>query len=253
MKQSNTSCEKCYFAKPADSDLPCAFFIIDAIKDLRKIDTVNSYYYINDYQCKYGVSKNIAENRLSDFNIDITEYAKQQTAINYSIYIKLYNLDIDNIKTVCYQIKQLSIAPKSINIVFDNASSFNTIKDTCTAEFSGLDFTWKLHNFLEQQTDEDQLHTCLCTDKQLSTSQFIWILNDTILNICSLNDSINHINYLCNIEQPKLAIFANNCTDIYFYGMFISLENLKGLWTHEGRNLDSAIKKLYPLDLQRYD
>jgi hypothetical protein len=252
MTQVNTGCKKCYFAKPATSDNPCSFFIVDAIKDIKTVSVVDDFYYIKDYQCRYGVSTDTVENKLTEFDIDITEYVKQQAAIKYTLYVKI--LDPTQLEQTCDNILRLSILPQSLNIVVDNSDNIVSTKQLLEDRFRDSAFKWKLHNFLEDQSDENQLHTSLCTDKNLTLSHYLWITNDKILSKHLDEDSINNLNYILNINQPKLALLTSKLSDKYFYGLFISLNNIQAIWKQQGKNISEIIANMYPAsDIQYYD
>ena len=61
MSNINTSCKKCYFAQEASSEKSCEFYIPEAIAANKKIEVVDNYNYIHNYLCKYGLSKDKAD------------------------------------------------------------------------------------------------------------------------------------------------------------------------------------------------
>lgn len=248
----HTNCAKCYFADKVNSTIPCKFYIPDAIKHIKTIDTIDDFFYIHDYTCKYGVSRDAVENKITQQHkdINITEYAKNQAGIKYVLYIKITSFDFINI---CKQIQSLSISPEFVHMVFDVDYDIQNIAKIAEQQLKNAPFKWKLHKFLENEPDTEQLYVSFSTNK-VSKANYIWILNDTLLVECANNDSINLINYIINIEQPLLAILKKNVMTEYFYGLFMSLDNLHGIWNNLSHNLDKSIKSLYnDNDIQSYD
>lgn len=245
----HTNCLKCYFSDRIDSETPCQFHIPEAIKNIKKIDIVDGFNYIHDYTCRYGVSREIVNNKIKEHDIDIFEYAKHQAALKYILYIKFTKY---NFVEVCNKIKQLSIVPQFVHLAFDTDYKFQNINKLAEEQFVDCTFKWKLHRFIEAQPDNKQLHISLSTNQPIS--KYIWILKDFMLDRCIENDSINQINYIMNIEQPPLAIMHNKTESSYFYGLFMTLENLNGIWSNISDDLDLAIKSLYNSDdIQTYD
>lgn len=245
----HTSCSRCYFSNIVDSEQPCAFHIPEAIKDIKKIDIIENFYYIHEYTCKYGVSKEAVNNKIKEHNIDILEYAKHQAALKYTLYVKVNDI---NFITICDKINHISIQPQFVHLVFDADYDFQNIAQTAEQQFANSSFKWKLHKFIEKQPEHKQLHISLSTNQLLS--KYIWILKDSMLDNCINHDSINQINYTMNIEQPKLAIMQNKSADNYFFGLFMTLDNLEGIWSNVSDDLDSAIKSLYNSDdILNYD
>lgn len=248
-----TNCSKCYFSNTVSSDKPCAFFIPDAIKSKKKLDIVNDFFYINNYICKYGVARDTVENKiLKEHDIDIMEYAKYQASLKYILYIKITNQDF--IET-CNRIKSLSIIPQYVHIAFDVDYVFQQdVTKIAEEQFANCSFKWKLHKFIEDHPDYKQFYISVSTNNQLSQIKNIWIITDTILVDYLNNDSINTINYIMNIEQPGLGILNSSKSTEYLYGLFMTTENLRGLWNNVSNNLDAAIRSLYTdKDIELYD
>lgn len=248
-----TNCLKCYFADKAGSQQPCVFHIPEAIKDVKTLDIVDDFFSINDYACRYGVSRETVEQKILKDNpdINIIEYAKHQARIKYILYIKVNK---HNFIEVCDNIKSLSIAPQLVHICFDINYDFKDIPKLAQQQFTDCSFKWKLHKFVEDEVDYKQFHTSVSTNNELLTIKNIWILNEDMLTECAQNDYINTINYIMNVEQPKLAILKHSKAKEYLYGLFMTTENLNGIWSSVSQNLDPAIRSLYgDDDIQEYD
>lgn len=251
MSQVNTNCEKCYFSNVITSDKPCEFYIPDALKDKKSLKEINSFFYIPNYRCRYGVSKDTAKEKLQDFNIDIKEYAKHQVIPQYTLYIKI--LQSETFEQTCLKLKQLTIPPKYVHLVFDVNFDMTNIQKIADKILTDATFRWKLHKFLEDKPDYEQLYISLSTDKYIIKSDFLWILTDSMIETAIQNDDINQINFIINVEQPNLGILHNSTARDYFFGIFMTLNNLFGIWEHIGYDIDSAIKTLYTNDIGFYN
>jgi hypothetical protein len=251
MIKLNTSCEKCYFAHPASSEKPCDFYIPDVVQDTKKLEIINDFYYIHQYRCKYGVSKETAEGQLKNFDVDIHEYAKHQVVPKYVLYVKTTTPEA--FERVCTNLIKLAIPPQFVHLVFDYDFNITNIQQTADKILTDANFRWKLHRFLEEKKDWQQLYVSLSTDQNVAKSDFIWILNDQMLDIAIENDYINKINFIINVQQPDLGILTNHLSDNYFYGIFMTLDNLDGIWQHVNYDIDTAIRTLYTNDVGFYD
>lgn len=251
MTRINTSCENCYFASEASSEKPCEFFIPDAIKDTKKVEIKNNYYYLTDYQCRYGVSKQAYETKIKDMNIDIVEYAKSQAIPKYILYVYIKGDDL-TLRQVCENINKLSIRPERIKIAFDHTFNVANAADICE-ELLGKNFNWKLHYFFDEQPDYNMLNVAITNDNPLTFCKFIWILDDKLLDWVVKNDLDNKINFMVNVEQPPVAILHTKKASGYFYGLFMTLENLIGIWSHVSKNISKAIEESYKDSINYYD
>lgn len=251
MTKLNTSCEKCYFAHPIDSDKPCDFYIPDVVRESKQLENINGFYYIHNYRCKYGVSKEAAEGQLKSFDVDLYDYAKHQVVPKYVLYIKTTTPEA--FERVCDNLNKLAIPPQFVHLVFDYDFDITNVQQTADRILTNANFGWKLHRFLEEKQDWEQLYVSLSTDQHIVKSDFLWILNDTMLNAAIENDYINKINFIINVQQPDLGILTNHLSNNYFYGIFMTLSNLDGIWQHVGYDIDTAIKTLYLNDVGFYD
>lgn len=251
MTRINTSCENCYFASEAESEKPCTFFIPDAIQETKKIEVKNSYYYLNDYQCRYGVSKETYNNKIKDMDIDIIEYAKAQAIPRYILYVYIKGDDL-TLRQVCDNINKLAVRPEKIKIAFDHTFNVVNAADICE-ELLGKKFNWKLHYFFDEQPDYNMLNVAITNDNVLTYSKFIWILDHNLLDYIVKNNLDNSINFIVNVQQPPVAILNSKKSTGYFYGMFMTLDNLMGIWSHVSKDISKAIEESYKDSISYYD
>lgn len=247
-----TNCSKCYFSDTVSSDRPCVFFIPDAIKDKKRLDVIDDFFYIDNYTCKYGIARDVVENKiLKEHPIDIVEYAKYQAGLKYILYIKIKQQDFAE---TCNRIKSLSILPQYVHMTFDTDYDFQNTTTIAQQQFANCQFKWKLHKFIENQPEYKQIYLSVSTNTQLLQYKNIWIVTDDLLIDYANNDCINTINYIMNIEQPLLGILNHTKATKYLYGLFMTTENLYGIWSNVSNDLDSAIRSLYKdNDIELYD
>jgi hypothetical protein len=247
----NTSCEKCHFAKDVSSEQTCTFYIPDALSESKKIEVINNYNYIHNYRCKYGISQKIYDEKIKDMNIDIVEYAKQQVSPKYALFIDFSGTDED-LNQVCKNINSLTIKPKAISIALHHTCSTKNAAKICEG-LLGSNLKWKLHYFVTEKEHHEMLDVCTTTDNRLSECVYIWLMNQQTLATAIELDSINKINYIVNVEQPSVGLLHTSKFNGYFYGLFLTLENLKGICTHIHYDISKAVEESYINSIYYYD
>jgi hypothetical protein len=249
MKNRNTSCEKCYFSQEATSNKSCEFYIPDVLSSKKNIQIINNYNYINDYVCRYGVSKKAAEEIIEN-DIDIKEYTKIQVSPKYLLFCIDYK--DDSLLELCENIKKLCIQPGCVSIVFHHDHDAQNSQSICD-NVLGKTIPWKLHKFLEPKKDYEIFNACTSTDQRLTKNPYVWIVNNRILTSAVENDSINKINFIINLEQPDISILNSKVSNDYFTGIFLTIENIKGIVTHISPDIGEVIKDMYLDSIAYYD
>jgi len=251
MSKFNTSCKKCYFAQEVSSGKSCEFYIPDAIASNKKIEVIDNYNYIHNYLCKYGLSKDKADEiSTNKSEIDLKVYAKSRVAPAYDLFCMVG--DDDEIENICDQIIKLEIKPERINLSFKRDYDMKRAQSACD-KILGNQMSWKLHYFLEDKPEYETLHIATSTDDKLSSCKFIWIVNQKILESAIKKDSINKINYIVNVDQPDAAILMSEMSTNYFYGIFLTIENMNGIYKNINHNLGQAIEESYKDTIIHYD
>jgi hypothetical protein len=254
MSSKNTLCEKCYFSDKADSDKNCVFYIPDAISDIKTINIVNGYNSIEKYTCRYGVSKDTVDNKMKDMDIgNLEEYAKNRVFPKYMLFI-FAEPDEDSLNNICDSINALSIKPQAVSIVFITESLNDLNPQKICEEKLGKSCSWKLHMFFDtSKKDYEVAYAALSTDTRLQKCEFITLANTETLKYFASTDRINRINYIINVEQPDLALLRTKTTDSYFYGMFMTLDNFKGISNNVDKDIAKAIEDNYKNMIGSYD
>jgi hypothetical protein len=156
------------------------------------------------------------------------------------------------LQLLCDNINKLEIKPQAVSMAFDPDYDMTNSKEICHSTLE-KSCDWKLHRFLEHKQNHEILSTCISTDERLSACQYIWILNYNTLLSAVANDSINKINFIINVDQPEISILQSKlCTD-HFNGIFLSIENLKGIWTHIDHDIGRAIESSFNDSIGYYD
>jgi hypothetical protein len=253
MSSQNTICERCYFSDTSDSDISCKFHIPDAVRDIKTINIVNGYNVIEKYNCRYGVSKNTVLNKITDKDLDLMDYAKNRIFPKYLLFI-FAESTTESINKICESINTLSILPQAVSIVFKNLDINQCNPQKICEEQLGNKFSWKLHLFLdESKEDYDIINTALSTDTRLNKCSFIMFADTDILGYIASTDRMNRINYIINVDQPNLALLSTSKTSDYLRGMFMTVDNLKGISANIDKNIGQAIKDNYIDMLGFYD
>jgi hypothetical protein len=237
-----TSCERCIFSDKADSSAPCKFNIIESIKDAKKLDIKNNYYYINNYVCRYGFAKTQEEQILKNFpDVDLMEYSRLHSYVRY--YLVIDNLDNpDDIMDICNYIKKLAIKPKGISIL-TRQNNLPEIIGKYKEEL-GDSLLWKLHNFFDPTIDfAVGLDVALSTNNNLKTCEFLWLVNDKQLDHMINTKAIEQINYIINVMQPDIGILKSVLTNDNLSGLFLTKKNYLGLTKHIAPILNVALAK----------
>jgi hypothetical protein len=251
MSNINTSCKKCYFAQETSSEKSCEFYIPEAIAANKKIEVIDNYNYIHNYLCKYGLSKDKADEiSTNKSEIDLKVYAKSRVAPAYDLFCILS--DNDDIENICDHIIKLEIKPERINLSFKRDYDMKRAQSVCE-KILGNKMSWKLHYFLEDKPAYETLHIATSTDDKLSSCKFIWIVNQAILESAINKDSINRINYIVNVDQPDTAILMSKISVDYFYGIFLTIDNMNGIYKNVNPNLGQAIEESYKDTIVYYD
>jgi hypothetical protein len=232
----NTSCETCCFAKTSDDNNHCLFNIINSIKDLKKIDIVDKYYYIHDYQCKYGFSKKIFDQNkdvLSDTS-KLIDHIKIKNLIKYYLVIDCpYNIDYTTIS----KINNLTIPPSYISFLSHQEISPDMVRTLEKHMKEGI--VWKVHGYIDNTlTLGDKLRVALDTCKFIHNAQYIWINHLNYVSSVLSNEIVEHINFVINVEQPICNFLKSHVSD----NIYTTILNTQ-TYQHITKNIDHDLEK----------
>lgn len=237
---SNTLCEKCHFSDKVTSEKSCTFGIPEAVSTKKTISIINDYNVIHSYACRYGISKDTVSTKLKDYDIDIQEYTKSRVAPSYMVYLVI---DMnDNFQTLCNNIMKMNILPKAVSIMFPMGYDTKSVQKICEETFGKL-FNWKLHMPLGEKNEYENIKMLLSTDGRLDVVHYVLFTNSSVLQYIVDNDKINRINYILNIDQPDLGALITKTSTNNFYGLFITVDNIKGIYLTDNRLGDVIYEK----------
>ena len=250
----NTNCEKCIFADSANSGTPCEITIIEQIKDRKKIEVKNNYYYIYDYMCKFCFSSQSFDETKSSLGIatkdQLKELIKLKNNLKYYLVIFLDN-DVD-ISELCEQLNKLEVRPRYISFV-SNASRNNRTLHAAITEKLSIDTFWKLHAFLEEPNKSHELFTLLHTNIKANKSQYLWIVKSSDVAGYIENNTIGQIHYMVNVIQPYCNILKSQKYTELFYSLFITFDTYKELTTNINSSLEISLNELANMKMEYYD
>jgi hypothetical protein len=234
----NTNCEKCIFAKNANSEDPCAFNIINKITEYHTpIISDNNFYSIPDYRCRYGFNIEVY-NQYKDSigSIEtLEEQLENKAKIRYYLIVNITDEGI--VSSVCDSILSLVIKPRYVSFILHKSNSTDTIIEDIKSKLHDV-VEWKIHNFLEDKTLYEAVSVVFDTNAQKNNTTYFWINNDTTHALW--NNEIAQINNFIYLYQPKCSGFFR---DTNKNGMFLSFSLYKQMKTH----LDSDILKAFTL------
>jgi hypothetical protein len=232
----NSGCEKCLFSDKASSEEPCKFNIINHIANSKSLKVIDDYYYIENYQCQYCLSKDFYLKNKEEFEgVDIMEQIKQKAYLKYYLIIDC-DKSVDT-KQLINKILDLGVSPKFVSfIVRDEDSVSGLVRELTKTE---TPFVWKVHAIAVQDMSfDDALKSVLDTNIKTCKSNYIWIRSyDQMIED---NKEIETINYLVNIKQDSVSILCSSASDT-IHSCFLNTKDYEDLVTNVSTCLFKAI------------
>ena len=212
---SNTSCKQCAFASTVSSETPCDFHIIEKIQEYKKIETRDDYNYIYDYQCRFGFSKEMAQDpRILQEIPDLKAHLKQKSEISYSLWVDISDPNTQ-IPELCEEINLLDIKPRHVSFISSLSNDPSTPAKTIEQHLQqGLLF--KVHNFIEEIPLEKSLKAALTGNMRPNNSALLMVYrpNNKSKVAGSLNDRVNFVNKVSQIQQRMIHIFCMDMDEL---------------------------------------
>lgn len=237
---NNTSCKECLFEKQEDKE--CYFDIPEIIKENKKIYKKEESLYIEDYTCRYCFSKRIYEENQELQQIDIIKHISSNAKIKYYLVISLDDIiSSNNIIELCNIINSLDIKPTYISFINKN---LKRAKDITTEIQSNIDIniSWKLHNFIEDNTLQECITITLDTNMQKSNCSLFTVYKPEHNHLCRdiLNNRINFLHMECVVKQNKFNAVIKDIKSLD--GLSISFAAYKFLILNINKNILEAIQ-----------
>lgn len=235
----NSSCEKCLFSDKISSEEPCKFNVINHIINSKSLKVINDYYYIENYQCQYCLSKDFYSKNKEQFDsVNLIEHIKQKASLKYYLIIDCEK-DID-VQQLINKVLNLSILPKFVSFIVRGADPKSVSDLVGELTKTETPFIWKVHaiTVLDMSFDE-ALKITLDTNIKACKSSYIWIRSyDQIMSDCS---EIDIINYLVNIKQDNVSILCSSASNT-IHSCFLNTKDYEDLVTNVSTCLFKAIE-----------
>jgi hypothetical protein len=233
---SNTNCEKCLFADYVESDEPCKIHIIDMIKDEHTTSVKNNFYYIQNYKCHYGFDlKTYAENKNKIGSIeDLKKTIKNNNLLSYYLIIET---DLSKIEELCDSINSLTIPPRCVSLIMHKNNNTDQTIQTLKTKIN-KEIEWKIHNFLEETSLAEAIHTVLDTNMNKNQSVYFWVNCNN--DYSSWNKDIENISDYITIKQPICHALLRNSSDS-LDGLFLPFDNYRTLIKELDPDISKAI------------
>lgn len=244
----NTNCQTCLFASPNTDPNPCEHGIIDHIKDTKKLDIVDNYYVINDYQCKMGFSKSVAESNKELSKEIIKSEILKNSCIKYYLVINLTHSSEQDILHLGKKLNELKLPPKYIS--FLAISKNNKLIYDALNKTGITNIPWKAHGYVDEIDEMDAANMALDTNLRNNGSQVLLFYDAK--KIDDLDNDINEINTIINIDQTPLhAMMKKEQKQDELSGLFISFSSYCFLKTQD-HNILNALNNIPNTIILRY-
>jgi hypothetical protein len=246
---ANTHCKLCLYAKEASSDEPCEFNIISYIKDIKEITTLDNYFYIKNYRCLYGFSKDKYINEKDNLDsMDLKQHIIQEAKISYYLVVDMRSLSNEQIKTYIDYINNLDIKPKFLSLIArtstDILEKIDIFNQTIAKEIK-----WKAHAFIEDVTFNNCLNIAAETNVTDSDCRFLMAIDAKKDN--NLNDMVNHCHYMFRVLQDNVHLIMKSQDDLN--GIFIPVAIYKSMINAIGGDLIKALSMIPNIIIKNYE
>lgn len=249
---ANTHCKNCMFSKEANTSTPCEFNLIEVLENKKELSIVDNFFYIKDYKCAYGFSENIYETYPQlQKDVNIKDFVLEKAKILYYLIIDARLLSIEELKIKTNKIKKLDIKPQFISIITSTQQNTKTIISSMQKLFEKSHIDWKIHSFLNTISFNDCINIAAeTTISNLDNIQYMVFDDGTESNL-SLNDVINHSQYVFKLIQDNVYCIMNNKDSLHMTSMYTSL--YKSIISTIGKDIVVGINSIPNLNIGSYD
>jgi hypothetical protein len=247
---ANTHCKLCLYAKEVTSDEPCEFNIISYIKDIKEISTLDDYFYIKNYKCSYGFSKDKYLNEKNELDsIDLKQHIIQEAKISYYLVVDMRSLNNEQITTCVDYINNLDIKPKFLSLIVRTSTNILEKIDIFNKTVA-KEIKWKAHAFIEDVTFNSCLNIAAETNVADSNCQFLMAIDGGKENNL-INDMVNHCHYMFKVLQDNVHIIMKSPDDLN--GIFIPVTIYKSMINAIGGDLIKALSMIPNIIIKNYE
>lgn len=248
---TNTHCKICMFADKASEESCCEFDIISDIKNVKNMEVIDDYWYIKNYKCFYGFSKQLYESEKSNLSdIDIKSYIIDKANILYYLVIDMRKVEDDQISKVVHQINNLNIKPKLTSFIFRTGyeGSINS-KITILNNQLSKDIKWKIHAFLNEISFNECANIAGETNVQESNCSFIMFIDAYEQH--DINSMINYAQYSYRVLQDDAIVIVKDHNK--FDGAIMPISLFKNMINIVGRDTVKSMEMIPNLTIKKYE
>jgi len=248
---TSTHCKNCIFSHEASTSNPCEFNLIEIIKNDHDLSIVDNFYYIKDYKCCYGFSKNVySANQELVTNIDIKNWIISKAKLSYYLIIDIRNLEQDKIDKKILEISQLDIKPRFVSFFASNSQDIKIIISSAQNQLNGYGIDWKVHSFLDSLPLNDCINIAAETTISSFTDIVVLFIEDCSRFNKPINEYINYLHYKFKLIQDGAhCVLEDNSLNLL--SMYISV--YKSIISNTGKDILSALQKIPQLKIDNYD
>lgn len=238
----NTSCKNCIFENMDNKE--CFFDLIDLIKDHKKISKIDNSNYIENYGCRYCMSRDTYDEiKLNEEykNIDIIDMIVSKARIQYYLVVNLKN-HVDQIEKICEIITNVDNKPEFISFINYNQDIGKDLSKKIDSLLLDKNIRWKLHNMLVDLSLQESMTIAMDTNIARTGLGVFYVYDPNIsgLDQNTLNQRINFIHTTTIIRQKPCHVFLSNFDNID--GLSMSFHGFKFLILNICRDVLKAIQ-----------
>lgn len=248
---TNTHCKICLFADKASEKNCCEFDIISDIKNIKTLDIIDDYWYIKNYRCLYGFSKQLYDKEKSSFdNIDIKNHIINKAKIAYYLIIDMRQISDDVLPNVIDSLNSLNIKPQLTSFIFRTGyeGSINPKIKTLNEKLS-KEIKWKIHAFLEDISFNECANIAGETNVQESSCSFIMFIDGQEIN--EVNDLVDYAQYSYRVLQDDAIVLMKDTAS--FNGTIMPVSLFKNLINVVGRDTIKSMSMIPNLVIKKYE
>lgn len=201
---SNTHCKICLFANSTESETPCEYNIISEIKDYKEISILDNYFYVKNYKCLYGFSKELYNEQKENLGgLDkIKDTIIARSLLPYYLIVNLASMSYEQISVVIDQINNLEIKPALISFIINTGYEGSISKQIDIINNLSSNIKWKIHSFIDSSSFEYRCNIAAETNLSDSKSSFI-MFYDVSAEYLDINNLICHAHHLFRVVQDN--------------------------------------------------
>jgi hypothetical protein len=215
------------------------------------MEVIDDYWYIKNYRCFYGFSKQLYESEKSKLSdVDIKNYIIDKANILYYLVIDMRKIEDNQISKVIDQINNLNIKPQLISFIFRTGyeGSINS-KIKILHDQLSKNIKWKIHAFLNDMSFNECANIAGETNVQESSCSFIMFID--AYEEHDINSMVNYAQYSYKILQDDAVVIVKD--NNIFDGVIMPISLFKSMINIVGRDTIKSIQMIPNLTIKKYE